>query len=130
MECPRCKSQLSYETIKDLKITFEVDVCHNCGGMWFDQGELARIDKIIQPTLVEIRKIPRESVQLKALYCPSCNDHPLMEKAEHPRDSKVIFDFCPECKGVWLDKGELEAIQKESWLITMGKIFKWLMGKD
>lgn len=92
--------------------------------------KLDKIDKVMEPTFLEIRKIPREKEQLEALYCPSCTNHPRLEKAEHSRDSKVIFDYCASCKGIWLDKGELEAIQKENWMITIGKIFKWLVGKD
>ncbi|MBI9061197.1 MAG: zf-TFIIB domain-containing protein [Marinilabiliaceae bacterium] len=37
---------------------------------------------------------------------------------------------CPSCKGIWLDKGELEAIRKENWLITLKKIGQWLAGAD
>jgi Zn-finger nucleic acid-binding protein len=130
MDCPRCKTQLSVENLKDVKVSFDIDTCANCGGTWFDKGELDKIDQVMEPTFLEIRKIPRKSEQLEALYCPSCNHHPRLEKAEHPRDSKVIFDYCTSCKGIWLDKGELEAIQKENWLTTIGKIFKWLMGND
>lgn len=130
MDCPRCSTQLSVEDLKDLKISFEVDACPGCGGIWFDKGELSKIDKIMEPVVFEMRRIPNKSEQLQVLYCPSCSNHPRMEKAEHPRDAKVICDYCPSCKGIWLDKGELEAIQKESGLITIGKIFKWLIGKE
>jgi Zn-finger nucleic acid-binding protein len=53
--------------------------------------------------------------QLLPMYCPYCDLHPRMDKAEHPRDAKVIMDVCEHCSGIWLDGGELEAIQKESW---------------
>ncbi len=95
-----------------------------------EKGELTRLAKIIEPTLLEIRKIPNQKTQLKALSCPSCDNMQLMRKAEHPRDIKVILDYCPTCHGIWLDKGELTAIQKENWLVTLGKIFKWLLGND
>jgi len=127
MDCPRCKTSLYVENLKDVKISFDVDTCSNCGGTWFDKGELAKIEKVIEPTLIEFRRIPKKSMQLETLYCPSCTHHPKLEKAEHPRDKKVVFDYCTSCKGIWLDKGELEAIQKENWIITIGKIFKWLL---
>lgn len=127
MNCPRCKTPLNKENVKEFKVSFEVDNCHSCGGTWFDKGELSHLDKIKEPTYFEIKKIPNKKDQLKALSCPSCEDHQLMQKAEHYRDSKVIMDYCPLCKGIWLDKGELEAIQKENWLITIGRMFKWLM---
>ena len=127
MNCPRCKTSLKPDTIKEMKVTFDVDHCDACGGTWFDKGELSKIDKIIDPVYFEIRKIPSKQNQEEALSCPSCGILHLLQKAEHSRDKKVITDYCPSCKGIWLDRGELEAIQKENWLITLGRMFKWLM---
>ncbi len=128
MDCPRCKIPLSTKNVQDMKVSFDVDFCETCGGTWFDQGELSQIDKVVEPTFLEIRKIPRKKEQMLNLTCPSCGPQQIMEKMEHERDSKVIIDFCPSCKGIWLDKGELEAIQKENWLITVGRIHRWLLG--
>ncbi|MFT6321427.1 MAG: Zn-finger nucleic acid-binding protein [Granulosicoccus sp.] len=49
-----------------------------------------------------------------------------MKKAEHPRDKNVIIDYCEHCEGTWLDGGELEAIQKESWPIAIYNLLKKL----
>ena len=45
--CPNCLSiesgrsvEMSKFTVSPGVKTFEVDGCHNCGSMWFDQGEL------------------------------------------------------------------------------------------
>lgn len=130
MDCPRCKGELIAEVVKEMKSSVELDVCQNCAGIWFDKGELSQFDKMAEPTFLEIRKLPTRSEQLEPLYCPSCADHPRMEKAEHARDEKVVFDYCTTCKGVWLDYGELEAINKENWLITIGRILKWLFGRN
>ncbi|WP_430813851.1 zf-TFIIB domain-containing protein [Carboxylicivirga sp. RSCT41] len=130
MDCPRCKSLLIKDTVKDLNTGFEVDTCPSCGGTWFDKNELSQIDKVIEPTFLEIRHIPGKKDQIEPLNCPSCKTSPALHKSEHYRDKKVIIDHCPSCKGIWLDKGELEAIRKENWLITIGKIFNWLIGKE
>lgn len=71
MDCPRCKSLLTNETIKDIHASIEVDVCNSCGGTWFDKGELSRLDKIREPVILELRKIPGKNEQLRALHCPS-----------------------------------------------------------
>jgi Zn-finger nucleic acid-binding protein len=126
MDCPRCNGRLQKSNLNEVNVALELDVCEDCGGIWFDQGELARIDKIVEPHFIEIRRIPGQKQQLEAMYCPYCYDHPLMQKAEHPRDKKVILDYCDDCKGIWLDKGELEAIQKDSLLKTIGNIFNLL----
>ena len=39
------------------------------------------------------------------LMCPNCN----ASMTEVKRDD-VAFDMCPTCRGVWLDRGELEKI--------------------
>ena len=127
MNCPRCLTTLSINKIKDINTSIEVDECQQCGGTWFDKNELSQIDTIIEPTLIEIRKIPNKKEQYQKMRCPSCNNTPRLEKAIHPRDKKVVIDYCPYCKGIWLDKGELEAIQKENWILTIGKIFKHLI---
>jgi len=130
MNCPRCKEVTTKEQVKDLKVAFETENCPGCGGVWFDGGELSQIDKVIEPVYFEIRKIPCKTTQMEILLCPSCNNGQVLDKQLHPRDKYVVIDHCPSCKGIWLDKGELEAIRKENWLITLKKIGRWLAGTD
>jgi hypothetical protein len=39
------------------------------------------------------------------LMCPNCNS-----SMQELNRSEVTFDMCPSCRGVWLDRGELEKI--------------------
>ena len=39
------------------------------------------------------------------LMCPNCNAS-MSEVSRHG----VAFDMCPSCRGVWLDRGELEKV--------------------
>lgn len=39
------------------------------------------------------------------MRCPACNTR-LVELER----SEVLIDACPECRGVWLDRGELDRI--------------------
>lgn len=116
MNCPRCKTALNIEKIKEINFTVEVDKCPSCSGIWFDESELQRLENITEITPFERRRIPSEYKQLDALYCPKCEQggKELMKKATHPKDHKVIMDYCENCKGIWLDGGELQAIQQES----------------
>lgn len=43
------------------------------------------------------------------LVCP--NDSSAMQSVSR---SGVEFDFCPTCRGVWLDRGELEKLMEAS----------------
>lgn len=40
------------------------------------------------------------------MNCPCCKNIVLMRSDKHG----VEIDFCPNCRGIWLDKGELEKI--------------------
>ena len=40
------------------------------------------------------------------MYCPLCKDKELVMSARQ----NVEIDYCPACRGVWLDRGELDKI--------------------
>ncbi|CVH74416.1 hypothetical protein BN3662_00230 [Clostridiales bacterium CHKCI006] len=40
------------------------------------------------------------------MKCPVCKDVTLLMAERHG----VEIDYCPECRGIWLDRGELEKI--------------------
>ncbi len=130
MNCPRCSTALNKETLRVVNESIEIDTCSSCGGRWFEKDELSKAEKIVEPTMLEIRRIPKEEEQMEGLYCPSCKNGKVMAKIENPRDAYVIMDYCPMCNGIWLDKGELEAIQKENWAVTLIRMRKWLMREE
>jgi hypothetical protein len=37
------------------------------------------------------------------MKCPNCNETLLITERSH-----IEIDYCPACRGVWLDKGELD----------------------
>ena len=128
LKCPRCATQLTTGEFEkydqDITLsTMDVDKCQSCGGIWFDKDELAQIHDTIEITLIEIRKLPDSNEQNKPLNCPKCQSA-IMEKIQNVRDEKVIMDVCPDCKGVWLDSGELKAIQQENFFKTLAWILK------
>jgi len=43
------------------------------------------------------------------MHCPSCNANLLM-----PDRNGIEIDYCPDCRGVWLDRGELDKIIERS----------------
>ena len=40
-----------------------------------------------------------------SIQCPNCSN-PLQESKKH----EIDIDYCPTCKGVWLDRGEIDKI--------------------
>lgn len=43
------------------------------------------------------------------MKCPKCNQPLVMSERQG-----VEIDYCPECRGVWLDRGELDKILERS----------------
>ena len=44
------------------------------------------------------------------MKCPVCKDVTLLMSEKNG----VEIDYCPECRGVWLDRGELEKIMERA----------------
>jgi Zn-finger nucleic acid-binding protein len=43
------------------------------------------------------------------MNCPNCNVTLIMSERQG-----IEIDYCPECRGVWLDRGELDKIIERS----------------
>lgn len=51
----------------------------------------------------------RDPAQLSAMLCPVCHVGLAMTDRQG-----VEIDYCPQCRGVWLDRGELDKIIERS----------------
>jgi uncharacterized protein len=49
-------------------------------------------------------------VNLISMNCPVCNNSTLMMSERQG----IEIDYCPNCRGVWLDRGELDKIIERS----------------
>lgn len=107
--CPDCQSPLSPEVFSEVHI----DVCQKCAGVWFDDGELtdlqkrgmlSHIDEVIVPEL-ERGKGPRG-----ARECPAC-EGVLLDEYTYMYSTPVRIDGCPACYGIWVQDGELRAME-------------------
>ncbi len=117
--CPNCKTRLiemKYESAPVMKCSF-------CEGYLLRQGIIERIisrrdrfftDKEIEHTKSSATAPPQSAHELASLtqiICPSCKT--AMLRCFHSQLTKVVIDRCVNalCGCVWLDRGELEAIQ-------------------
>lgn len=58
----------------------------------------------------ESGKEPEKNMNAKgSMMCPVCNVSLTMSERQG-----VEIDYCPECRGVWLDRGELDKIIERS----------------
>lgn len=115
--CPRDGSALETKTY-EAKI--EVDACPACQGMWLDEGELEAIQKArendYRKLLEDIPDTVARSINVvaqtesKAIPCVVCGTE--METREYGYCSQIVVDTCPEGCGIWLDAGEIQALEK------------------
>ncbi len=89
----------------------EVDACSRCGGLWFDQGELAQVVKESVGSLPEGAPFGQQRPD-GGLACPACSE-PLGTYLFVETERQAFdVDLCQVCGGVWLDQGELERVQQ------------------
>jgi uncharacterized protein len=113
MRCPACGKELTEKTVGGIT----VDVCDGgCGGIWFDQGELRRLDEADETAGEELLDVPRDPTlvidQSKRLTCPNCGDVVMMRHYASVKREAMV-DECPQCGGTWLDPGELRSIRTD-----------------
>ena len=120
-KCPVCHIVLRRVLLCE---NVEVEICQSCRGIWFDKDEIDHTYKTPQlpPLFLSERKGLRDpSVCVKChelntrsirkcsncgfqleFRCPYC-----LYALEEVRVGDVIADRCNQCRGVWLDGGEL-----------------------
>jgi Zn-finger nucleic acid-binding protein len=108
MQCPKCNGNMEVKKIENV----EIDVCSKCAGVWFDQDELRKAKDQTDPDLnwmdFEIWKHEdRFTFSQKPIKCPKCQIDMVIINYE---DTNVEIDYCPQCRGTWLEEGEFNNI--------------------
>lgn len=121
MKCPIDNTSLIEE---EYERSVKIDQCQSCSGMFLETWEL----KAIQANKGnyykdEIKKLPDiiDKAHLQAIEkhrplinCPKCKTEDKaieMERREHGYCSQIMVDVCSNCSGVWLDDGEIKALE-------------------
>jgi Zn-finger nucleic acid-binding protein len=107
IDCPRCWVETTRIEVEVLGPNIEIDECPKCHGIWLDPGELKRLLKDRKLTKYLTKDIGTQSKS--QLVCPRCGSLMDIESAED-----VDIDVCLNCKGVWLDAGELDDLKAKS----------------
>ena len=107
--CPGCGKTMEKKHEPDLTS----DICNYCGGTFLDKGELNDL-AIGMEGDIEFCSIDNDPHKDKFpnRMCPRCNKQ-AMRKINLLRLSDIIFDFCPKCEGLFLDKIEIELMNNE-----------------
>lgn len=83
------------------------DRCEGCGGLWFDDRELAEALRAAasRPAAGAVDFAGHGSINL---LCPRCKA--ATSEYNFAYDSGVLINECPACRGVFLQRGEFEEI--------------------
>jgi len=106
-DCPRCYRILVEVLFEGLR----VDACPGCGGIWFDEGELAQLAKAGAGALRRLDDQHADTgfyTRRPEARCPTCRKP--LTPFSLPYAPEVTLDGCRECRGVWVDEGELSAL--------------------
>lgn len=114
MKCPRDGTELVAERYEG---DVEIDVCGACHGQFLDKGELERIQSLRErshsgPEQSDASAAYEQVEQLsaEAIACPKCGTE--MARRPYGFGSQTVIEVCPEDCGMWLDAGELEALER------------------
>ena len=109
MDCPRCRIPLTDNSFKD--VNFEE--CPQCHGIWVHkQTDISQTKDQLVPDLVWMdfniwQHEDKFTVSKHPIDCPKCG---IGLVGLMYQETDVEIDFCIQCEGVWLDKGEFNKI--------------------
>jgi Zn-finger nucleic acid-binding protein len=108
MICPACGKVLETHIAHSV----EVEECLNCGGLWFDKGELRKAKDGAEPNSNWLDFnvwADQDTFQVawSSRKCPICDKN--MAIISYGSTGETI-DYCLDGHGIWLDKGEFENI--------------------
>ena len=129
LACPVCISTPLHQTPVKAAQPFVLDHCDNCGGTWFDAGEVMKLrgcsPQDVLALMANVEGVFKQQcrscgalldrndekcpacAKLNLVDCPRCNT--TMERKQR---GHLVLDLCNSCKGVWFDRQELQQIWK------------------
>ena len=85
-----------------------IQLCMSCKGIFLSQKKLEIIENSREIEIPDDMPVPRNGSEVRR-HCPRCDI--VMKKVRHGKVRATLIDFCTDCSGIWLDKGELASIQ-------------------
>lgn len=126
--CPVCLNTEMNKTPVQATQPFVLDHCDNCGGTWFDAGEVMKLMRgarsgDVLSLMANVEGVFQQqchkcgaAMDRNDAKCPACSnennlDCPRCEKRmERKQVGRLVLDLCHSCKGVWFDRHELRQI--------------------
>jgi len=108
-KCPSCGNALNLYTA----FSVQIEGCPKCKGVWLMKDGLRELkNKVAGPSLRwlndEIENIDKTSLIATKRPCVKCWNTKMISVIFGK--SAIVVDWCPNCHGIWLDRGAFEAI--------------------
>ncbi|MGE0495122.1 MAG: DUF5685 family protein [Vulcanimicrobiota bacterium] len=107
--CPGCGQTMQLLDVSGI----EIDECTRCGGVWLDDHELDALSELpeVPARLLETKKASEftRGIPENQRLCPRCR-----QRLELLDFDSLKLDICRQCKGTYLDHGELAAILRRA----------------
>jgi Zn-finger nucleic acid-binding protein len=109
--CPNCDASLNRYSV----FSMEFEGCPKCKGIWLTKEELRKLKNEVGEGSTrwlnnEIENIEKTSVTPSKRFC--VKDKTTKMVTTIFGNSSILIDWCPQCHGLWLDRGEFEAINR------------------
>lgn len=103
--CPKCR--LPLRPLKSAGVT--LDACVECKGLWFDGGEVERVIGVgtARPFREQLAGLGSRVRGAACLRGHGSMREVTLEVDEH----RTVVSGCPQCGGVWIDRGDLVRIR-------------------
>lgn len=105
MKCPKC-SGIMHPALSD-KVT--ALVCDQCHGFWIKDDDYEKIaeDKVLL-SFDSDQNIDKSFDEIRDIRCPEPQCNEIMMKMTDREQLHIKYEMCQNCRGVFLDAGELE----------------------
>ena len=107
MKCPNCDVDLRRTDLGEAGFVI-LDVCDQCHGSWFDEGELDALDDS-PGSNAEAMDYDIVEQNIETPKCPMCSGS--MTSLSPKEAPELVIDRCDACHGFWLDQGELDDVR-------------------
>jgi Zn-finger nucleic acid-binding protein len=109
--CPACGQNLNAYQI----FSMPFEACPHCRGLWLFKDELRELKNRVQGGSLrwlndEIEALEKASVAVTEKPCVKCQNLKMVSVTFGK--SSILIDWCPQCHGMWLDRGEFESIMQ------------------
>jgi Zn-finger nucleic acid-binding protein len=126
VQCPKDRGSL---LVSNDLMGLLVKHCSVCEGNWIPPENYAEWQKhqpsVATPEVLIERVLNTEYVpsatDTKAALCPDCQCY--LARAKVSMQPSFYLERCPNCKGIWCDRGEWEALQKTGLHVELERVF-------